>query len=207
MNALSDHSVESPARPSGRPRSEDCRQKILNAADELLARDGFSRMSIEAIARLAGTSKATIYRWWPSKAAIVMEALLAATEADVFVKPSSSAEEDLLEKVRRAIALFRGPKGRVIASLIGQAQSDREIGEAYRTQILVPRRADLRQAIERAIRAGTFSPDIDIDLAIDLLFGPLYQRLLLRHAPMDDAFERDYPPVAIAALRVYAANC
>jgi Tetracyclin repressor-like, C-terminal domain len=102
--------------------------------------------------------------------------------------------------------LFRGPRGRVLSSLVGQAQSDPEIAEAYRQHLLAPRRIAMRAAIQRAIDAGIYHQDIDFDLAIDMVYGPLYQRLLLGHAPMDDAFERNYPPIAVAALRSYAGR-
>jgi AcrR family transcriptional regulator len=191
---------------AGRPRSEDCRNKVLTAADTLFARDGLAKMSVDAIAQLAGVSKATIYRWWPNKSAIVMEALLASSEAEVYVAVSPFPEEDLIARVRRTVALFRGPRGKVISSLIGQAQSDPEIAEAYRQHLLGPRRVAMRAAIQRAIDAGLYREDLDIDLATDMLYGALYQRLLLGHAPMDDAFERDYPPAAVAALRGYAGR-
>jgi AcrR family transcriptional regulator len=191
---------------AGRPRSEDCRHKVLTAADALFVRDGLARMSVDAVAQMAGVSKATIYRWWPNKAAIVMEALLNSSEAEVYVPVSPYPEEDLIARVRRTIALFRGPRGRIIASLVGQAQSDPEIAEAYRQHLLGPRRAAMREAIQRAVDAGIYRPDIDFDLAMDVLFGPLYVRLLLRHAPLDEAFERDYPPAAVAALRGYAGR-
>jgi AcrR family transcriptional regulator len=195
-----------PTSRAGRPRSEDCRNKVLSAADTLFARDGLARMSVDAVAQLAGVSKATIYRWWPNKAAIVMEALLASTEAEVYVATSPFPEEDLIARIRRTIALFRGPRGRLISSIIGQAQSDPEIAEAYRQHLLGPRRVAMRAAIQRAIDAGLYREDLDLDLATDLLYGPLYQRLLLGHAPMDDAFERDYPPAAVSALRGYAGK-
>jgi AcrR family transcriptional regulator len=195
-----------PAIRVGRPRSEGCRQKVLAAADTLFMRDGLARMSVDGVAQLAGVSKATIYRWWPNKSAIVMEALLDSSEAEVYVPVSPFPEEDLIAKVRRTIALFRGSRGRVISSLIGQAQSDPEIAEAYRQHLLGPRRAVTREAIERAVEAGIYRADIDYDMAMDILFGPLYERLLLGHAPLDEAFERDYPPAAVAALRGYAAR-
>ncbi len=191
---------------AGRPRSEDCRHKVLTAADALFVRDGLARMSVDAVAQMAGVSKATIYRWWPNKAAIVMEALLASTEAEVYVPVSPYPEEDLISRIRRTVALFRGPRGRIISSLIGQAQSDPEIAEAYRQHLLAPRRVAMRAAIQRAIDAKFYRADIDIDLAIDILYGPLYQRLLLSHAPLDEAFERDYPPAAVSALRGYAGR-
>jgi AcrR family transcriptional regulator len=191
---------------AGRPRSEDCRHKVLAAADALFVRDGLARMSVDAVAQMAGVSKATIYRWWPNKAAIVMEALLAASEAEVYVPVSPYPEEDLIARMRRTVALFRGPRGRIISSLIGQAQSDPEIAEAYRQHLLEPRRAAMRAAIQRAIDAKFYRDGIDIDLAMDILYGPLYQRLLLGHAPLDEAFERDYPPAAVSALRGYAGR-
>jgi len=193
------------SRNTGRPRSEGCRHKILTAADTLLARDGFARMSIDGIAQFAGVGKATIYRWWPNKAAIVMEAMLASTEAEVHVPTSSFPEEDLIARIRRTIALFRSAKARVLTSLIGEAQFDPEVAQAYRKHLLGPRRAAMQAAIERAIDAGLLRSDLNMDMAIDLLYGPLFERLLLGHAPLDDAFERDFPPFAVAALRGAAA--
>jgi AcrR family transcriptional regulator len=205
MDTLTDNNASSPPRSAGRPRSAACRRKILAAADALLARDGFARMSVDAIAQTAGVSKATIYRWWPNKAAVVMEALLESTEPGVHVPVGPDPEEDLIARIRRTVLLFRSPKGRVFASLIGKAQSDPELAEAYRKQLLGPRRAGLRAVLDRAAAAGSVRPDIDFELAIDLVYGPLYTRLMLGHAPIDDAFERDYPPIALAALRGYAA--
>ncbi len=187
-------------RSFGRPRSEGCRQKVLSAADELVAREGFARISVDAIAQHAGVSKATIYRWWPNKAAIVMEALLTSTEAEIHVPESARPDEDLVARVRRTIALFRGPKSKVLTSLIAEAQFNPELAEAYRVHLLGPRRAAMRSALERMIAAGFLSATLDMDMAIDLLLGPLYQRLLLGHAALDEDFERDYPPKALKAL-------
>jgi hypothetical protein len=106
--------------------------------------------------------------------------------------------------MRRMIALFRGDRARVLASLIGEAQFNPEVAEAYRQHLLGPRRAALRVDLERAVAAGVFSPDMDMDIAIDLMYGPLYERLLLGHAPMDDKFEREYPALAVAALRAFS---
>src|SRR5437667_2919850 len=110
MNPVSKASAWSRA---GRPRSERCRRKILAAADALLAEHGFAGMSVDAIAQVAGVSKATIYRWWPNKAAVVMESLLGAIEADFSTDAGGDAEEDLIIRIRRTIALFRSPKGRI----------------------------------------------------------------------------------------------
>jgi len=194
-------SKASPSSRAGRPRSERCRRKILAAADALLAEHGFAGTSVDAIAHAAGVSKATIYRWWPNKAAVVMEALLGAIEADFPTGAGADPQVDLIVRIRRTIALFRSPKGRILASLIGEAQFDPDVAEAYRQRLLAPRRAGLRAALERAVAAGTLRPSIDLELATDFAYGPLYARLLLGHAPLDDAFERDYPAIALAALR------
>jgi tetracycline repressor-like protein len=129
-----------------------------------------------------------------------MEALLGAIEADFAASDGGDAEEDLIVRIRRTIALFRSPKGRILASLIGEAQVDPDVATAYRQRLLGPRRAGLRAALERAVAAGTLRLD-DLELAIDIVYGPLYARLLLGHAPLDDEFERDYPAIALAALR------
>ena len=199
MNPVSKASL--PSSRAGRPRSERCRRKILAAADALLAEHGFAGMSVDAVAQAAGVSKATIYRWWPNKAAVVMEALLGAIEADFAASAGADPEADLIDRIRRTIALFRSPKGRVLASLIGEAQFDPELAEAYRQRLLAPRRAGLRAALERAVAAGMLRLGIDVELATDIVYGPLYARLLLGHAPLDDGFERDYPAIALAALR------
>ncbi len=204
MDPVVDIEPSAPLR-AGRPRSEGSRRKILAAADALLSRDGFSGTSVDAIAQTAGVSKATIYRWWPNKAAVVMEGLLESIEADFPVAAGAGSEEDLIARIRRTIALFRSPKGRILASLIGEAQFAPEVAEAYRKRLLGPRRAGLRAALERARAAGMLRPDVDLELATDIVYGPLYARLLLGHAPLDDAFERDYPKIALAALRGYAA--
>jgi len=205
MNAVDEINLAPAAPSAGRPRSEDCRQKTLCAAETLLARDGYAKMSVEAIANEAGTSKATIYRWWPNKAAIVMEALLKSTEAEVYVPVSQNPLEDVAAKISRAIALFRGPKGRILASLIGGAQFDPELAEAYRKNLLEPRRAVLRAALERAIAAGALRPDINLTLALDMIYGPIYTRLLLNHAKLDDEFAAIYPQIAVNSLRHYGA--
>jgi AcrR family transcriptional regulator len=195
--------VNAPSAPSraGRPRSEGCRRRILAAADSLLTRDGFAGTSVDDIAAAAGVSKATIYRWWPNKAAVVMEALLEAIEADFKAAADGDAEEDLIARIRRTIALFRSPKGRMLASLIGEAQFDSELAKAYRQRLLRPRRAGLQAALARAVAAGALRLGVDLELATDIVYGPLYARLLLGHAPLDDAFERNYPAIALAALR------
>jgi len=129
-----------------------------------------------------------------------MEALLDAIEADFSTDAGGNAEQDLIARIRRTIALFRSPKGRILASLIGEAQVDPEVAAAYRQRLLGPRRAGLRAALERAVAAGRLRLD-DLELAVDIVYGPLYARLLLGHAPLDDDFERDYPAIALAALR------
>src|SRR4051794_16521298 len=162
-----------PSSRAGRPRSEGCRRRILAAADSLLTRDGFAGTSVDDIAATAGVSKATIYRWWPNKAAVVMEALLDAIEADFKGAADGDAEKDLIARIRRTIALFRSPKGRMLASLIGEAQFDPELAEAYRQRLLRPRRAGLQAALLRAVAAGTLRPDVDLELATDIVYGPL----------------------------------
>ena len=172
----------------GRPRSEAARRAILRAAGDLLARDGFADVSVEAIAVEAGVSKATIYRWWPGKAAVVMDAFLAAAGPCAPFPDTGCLEEDLRGQMRALARAFSGRMGTVLRGVLAEAQSDPEAAEAFRTRYLAPRRAETRRVLERARARGQLCPHADLETAADALYGPLYYRLTAGHAPLDAAF-------------------
>ena len=172
----------------GRPRSEPARQAVLRAAGDLLARDGFAAVTVEAIAAEAGVGKATIYRWWPGKAAVVMDAFLAATGPCAPFPDTGCLEEDLRGQMRALACAFSGRPGVVMRGVLAEAQSDPEAAEAFRTRYLAPRRAETRRVLERARDRGQICPSADLETAADALYGPLYYRLTAGHAPLDAAF-------------------
>jgi AcrR family transcriptional regulator len=177
----------------GRPRSEKARVAILEAAAELLLVQGLSAVSMDAIAERAGVSKATIYRWWPTKESLALDALFSEwAAARPPARDTGSLRGDLLSLLRPWAALASSrPYGRVIAGLITEAQMDPAFAVEYRTRFVEPRRAQGREVFRRAIERGEIPADTKIEVALDMLYGPLYHRLLHGHAPLDDRFVRD----------------
>jgi AcrR family transcriptional regulator len=186
----------------GRPRSEKAREATLAAAAELLVARGLEAVSMDAIAERAGVSKATIYRWWPTKETLALDALHHEWDA---ARPrpreTGSLREDLLLLLRPWVRLIgKRPYGRVIAALITEAQTDPAFAEEYRERFVEPRRAQARPIFVRAIERGELPSATDVELALDLLYGPIYHRLLHGHAPLDDRFLRKLVDTLLAGL-------
>lgn len=205
--------VSSPAsapRPPGRPRSEAARRRILQAANELLTRDGFVALTMEAIASKAKVSKATLYRWWSTKAAVVMDGFLAANEPRILFPDTGSVREDIRHQMHRLVELFASQTGRTIAALIAEGQTDPELAEAFRSRWLSIRRIEAKQVLERGIARGELRSDLDdLDVVLDALYGPIYCRLLVGHAPLDADFVNrlaDFVINGISAQPATAAN-
>ena len=191
------------AAPRGRPRSEKAHKAILDAAAELLLARGLSAVSMDAVAERAGVSKATIYRWWPTKETLALDALY--TEwATVGPSPrdTGSLRSDLLALLRPWARLTSSrPYGRVIAALITEAQTDPVFATEYRQRVVEPRRDQARAIFRRAIERGEIPPDTNIEVALDLLYGPLYHRLLHGHAPLTDRFTQDVIDMALNGIQ------
>lgn len=176
------------SRGPGRPRSEKARKAVIRSTLALLKRVGFNELTIEAVAARAGVGKATIYRWWPNKAELVIDAFVAAVEDELRFPTAGPLLESLHEQMKRWAPIFRSPLGQIVATVIGAGQSDPEILAAFRAHWMEPRRAEARALIEQARRDGQIRPDLDPDMVLDLLYGPLYMRLLLKHAALDEEF-------------------
>jgi AcrR family transcriptional regulator len=199
---MTDSSSET--RPRGRPRSAKAQQAILAAAIELLLEQGLHAMSMDDVAERAGVSKATIYRWWASKELLALDAL--ATE---WAAPTPSPERDtgslrgdLLARFRPWLRqLNRKPYGRVIAGLVAEAQTDPDFAKLYREHFVQPRRDATRPLLLRAIDRGEIPADTNLEVTLDLLYGPIYHRLLHGHAPLNDRFVQQVIDAVIAAVR------
>jgi AcrR family transcriptional regulator len=191
-----------PAQRRGRPRSEKAREAILAAAAELLLARGLGAVSMDAVAEEAGVSKATIYRWWPTKEALALDALYHEWNAPRPAgRETGSLRGDLLALMRPWVRLVaRRPYGRVVAELVTEAQTDPAFGAQYRERFVEPRRAQARPILLGAIERGELPATTDIELALDLLYGPLYHRLLHGHAPLDGRFLNDVVDAVLAGL-------
>ena len=187
----SDVTAETPQR--GRPRSERARKAILEAASELLLARGLSAVSMDAVAERAGVSKATIYRWWPTKETLALDALYTEwAAARPHPRDTGSLRGDLLSMLRPWARLAGSrPYGRVVAALLTEAQTDPVFGAEYRQRFLEPRREQVREIFRRAIERGELPAGTKVEVALDLLYGSMYHRLLNGHAPLNDRFVRD----------------
>ena len=186
----------------GRPRSEKARNAILQATADLLVAQGLAGVSMDAVAERAGVSKATIYRWWPTKEALALDTLY---EESARNRPprrdTGTLRGDLLALLQPWARLVSSrPYGRVIAALITKAQTDPAFGEQYRARFVEPRRDEARAIFARAIDRGEIPADTHVEVGLDLLYGPLYHRLLHGHAPLDDAFVREVVDITLAGL-------
>jgi AcrR family transcriptional regulator len=186
------------ARSPGRPRSEEARKAILLNTLALLKESGFADLSIESIAAHAGVGKATVYRWWPSKASLVMDAFVSVAEQELRYPPTGPAEKAIREQMKRWTLIFGGPLGRIIAAVIGAGQSEPEMLEAFQNYYVEPRRREARELLRQAMKNGEIRPDLDPDMILDILYGPLYLRLLIKSGPLtldfiDQVFEIVWP--------------
>jgi AcrR family transcriptional regulator len=191
------------ARGRGRPRSEKAQKAILAAAIDLLLEHGLHAMSMDAVAERAGVSKATIYRWWPSKELLALDAL--ATEWQVTApdatRDTGSLRGDLLARLRPWLRQLRDkPSGPVLAGLVAPAQADAEFAGLYLERFVRPRRDAMRPVLLRAIERGEIPANIELEVALDLIYGPIYHRMLHSHAPLDERFARNLVDTIIAGI-------
>jgi AcrR family transcriptional regulator len=172
----------------GRPRSQAAHDAVLKAALRLVTKRGFRAVSVNEIAAEAGVGKMTLYRHWPNKAALVMDSLLVLIGSETDFPEAGSAIESLRQQLDLQAAFFRSSRGNLIRSLVAEAQCDSELAIAFRERWLVPRREGVRQIMRTAVAEGSLRSDIDIDTAIDILYGSLYYRLLLGAGALDERF-------------------
>jgi AcrR family transcriptional regulator len=176
-------------RSPGRPRSEESRQSILRSTLKLLKEEGgFPELSIEAIAADANVGKTTVYRWWPTKAALVADAFSASANEELQFPNTGSVYTDINLQMRRLIRIFRSQRGKIVAALLAGGQSDPELIEAYRERFLWPRRRQAYQTLQRAVDRGELPIGSDFDLILDSLYGPILMRFLIRHVKLEETF-------------------
>ncbi|QJW47541.1 TetR/AcrR family transcriptional regulator [bacterium BFN5] len=175
-------------KKKGRPRNAATEQAILAASYDLLLETGFGAITVEKIAERAKVSKATIYKWWPNKAAVVMDSFLSAAMSRLPVPDTGSVLNDIIIQVSNLANFLISREGQVINELIAEGQSDAKLAEEYRTRYFNPRRLDSRRILERGVQRGELKKDLDIELCIDLVYGPVFYRLLITGEQLDQAF-------------------
>lgn len=172
----------------GRPRSEAVREKVVRAAAELALDGGSGAATVDAIARRAEVSRTTIYKWWPSAAAIVLEGLLDAVRDSITRPPGSTTVQALVHHVGALFGLLADPVvGPLLRNVIAASASDPAIERALMEQWIAPRRTAVAVTLRDAVAAGELPADTDVEVAVDALVSPPYYRLMFGMAPLDEA--------------------
>ncbi len=179
---------ESHSRPPGRPRCEHSKQAILRSTLKLLRRRGFVQLSIEAIAADAGVGKATVYRWWPNKGALVVDAFASSIEDELHFPDCGSLYDDVSLQMNQYIGVLNSGRGHMVAQILAAGQSDPELLEAFRARFLRPRRQEAYRMLRRAIDRGELPGNLDLDLVLDTLYGAIYMRFLIRHDELSEHY-------------------
>ena len=180
-------------RKPGRPRSASAiaNDRILDAVFELLQTQSVRDLQIQEVCRKAGVSKPTIYKWWPTKAAMVMAMFEQRMVQRLPPIESLSAEQLIRVAVPGLIRLFNGPFGKVAAEMIAAGQSEPAVLREFRDRYVLKRRKVAVKALEEAYAAREMKRSVDPELLLDLIFGPIYFRLLVKHQPLNQAFGKD----------------
>ncbi|MFF4324122.1 TetR/AcrR family transcriptional regulator [Streptomyces sp. NPDC001568] len=168
-------------------RNEDARQAILDATVALSVERGFAATTIEAVAGRAGVGKTTIYRWWPSKAAILIEAIEAARDASAGFPDTGEIQTDLVTQTTNVMHLFESDFGTLWRGLIAAAQSEEAAAEGV-TRILRVAIDGCVARLAKAREAGQIRADLDLELAVEIIYGPVYHTWLLRTRPLPEGY-------------------
>lgn len=162
---------------------------MLRAVGELLLTEGSAGLTFERVARLSGVSKTTLYKWWPSRGALALDGYFHAVEPTLAFPDTGDVRADLIAQLRAfARVLTETPGGRVLAELIGQAQTDAELATAYRALYSAERRRLAGERLRAAQQAGQLRPDVVVQVVVDQLWGAVYHRLLIPDEPVTDDF-------------------
>lgn len=193
MKSRSPGAPPSTARPprgaSSKARNRDPRAAILDATRELLADQGVDGLTVEGVAARSGVAKTTIYRRWRSKEDLALAVVLDMTEQVVHVPERGSTRTMLVALVDRAISILTTTlMGRVMQGLTSDLTTDPTLGRAFRARVVAMRLAEIDRIVERGVRRGELRQGIDTELLHDLLFGPVYHRLLLTGGDLDRRF-------------------
>jgi AcrR family transcriptional regulator len=188
-------------RAPGRPRSEQARLAILRSTLKLLEENGFSDLTIEAVAAHAGVGKATVYRWWPNKAALIADAFAGSTSRKLHFPDTGSVYTDMSQQMRQVVKIFRSRRGRIVSAMLGGGQSDRDLIAAFRERFLWPRRREAYVTLRQGIQRGELRKDLDKDLLLDSLYGPIYMRFLIRHDKLTPDFVDRLCQLVLAGAR------
>jgi AcrR family transcriptional regulator len=177
----------------GRPRSEEAKRAILDTALQLCARDGYHQFTIKALADKAGVGRQTVYRWWPDKAQVLLDALIDLRERELPKRFRETGEtlRDVENVLVLTFELTHEVTGKALIGLMSDAQSDPDLSQRLQHTVIGPRRDALRAILQRGVDAGKLSEAVPLPLVVDFAFGTMWYRMLSRHAPVDARAARE----------------
>jgi AcrR family transcriptional regulator len=193
---------DTPAR--GRPRSETARRAVLDAALELCQSDGYQQLTMKGIAETAGVGRQTVYRWWPAKQDVLIDALrdLALRKAERLDPETGDTLRDVRTLLDATFTLTTALTGNALIGLMAEAQHDPELSHRLQSTVIGPRRQALRALLARGVADGSLSDGtVSLDLAVDFAFGTMWYRLISRHAPVDSGLAEQITTALTTLLR------
>lgn len=170
----------------GRHRSVEAEEAILKAALYLMEHKPLRKVSADAIAQQAGVSKATIYKWWPNKSLVALDAFLAGMTERVPMPDTGSAEQDFTQQLQSVMAFYTSPLGRLFGQFIAEGQSDAGLLKLFRDRFLYTRREAALIMWRRGVDRGEICKESDPEMVLDLIYGPMIFRLLAGHGSLSD---------------------
>lgn len=196
--------METSAARKGRPRSEKSRKAILLATNRLLLQTSVQELSIESIAKKAKVGKTTIYRWWPNKTAVVMDALASQPGVQTPLPTATSHREAIVMQLDKLIRLVDSNNGQTIAQLFSEAQGSEISLGIFKDNLLEPLMDAIRYSIEEGQKTGEFRKNIDAATAVDILCGPIFFRLMAHPKDLDENFRKTFPQQAMHVIDLKA---
>jgi len=198
MKTVPQHELQS--KLPGRPRDEAARDRIRSATVSLLEEVGFANLTCDAIAQRAGTSKATIYRWWPNKVAVVIDAFVETLSPQLPLKQTETLEEYVETHLKLFAKGVSGRNGRLLAAVIAAAQNDPEVHAAFLAHWIKPRRTLSRLALRKFQDEGRLPKEFEIEQVLDSMYGPLHFLLMVRHNKLTPAYAEKLARILVCGL-------
>lgn len=199
-NAANANNPDKATAKKGRPRSEKSKNAILKATNSLLLHKSVQELSIEAIAKKAKVGKTTIYRWWPNKTAVVMDALINQPGMQTPLPTPKNNTDAIVMQLEKLIRLLQSKNGETIAQLFSEAQASEESQQIFENSFLGPLTDAIEFSIAEGQKDGEFKKGISTKMAVDILCGPIFFRLMVHPADFNDAFQSEYPVEAVKLI-------
>ncbi|APO76467.1 TetR family transcriptional regulator protein [Rhizobium etli 8C-3] len=189
----------SPPKRRGRPPSQLARARILKAAHDILIEDGFGHLTVQAVAARSGVGKPTIYRHWANASELAMAALMSG-DPGAFEEGGTNLRSALTAQMRSLIQAFATTRGRQIAMTLAAADPESEFTKAFRTQVILSSREAGRALLLEAAAQGEIVLQQDLEVLLDMIYGPVFYRLLVGHRSLDAGFADSIVAIALEVV-------